>query len=954
MNERNAQGTGPLSAYPMTTRWLAACGRFSRAWALLLFCLTVAVPLGSPQAEPIQTERKTVVVVNSYHWGAEWAEGEVNGILSELKSSGLDFDLFIEQMDILRRSRSFDELHFLNHLQMLYGDRRIDLVIVTDDAALSFVTRHYGKLFPGAPVVFSDVGRLDDLEIPANMPVTGVMEHTAFLETIEVARRVRPNASKILVFGNEADNGSGPRNAQKALSELQLDIPLQIITDLGLEEMAGMLSRTSPEDIVIPLALASDRNGRRYTYEQVNEYLARTAPTPMFVFWSLGIKAGHMLGGKVNDPGWQGAAAASMGVRILKGEDARDIPILRKAPTEYLFSYLAMRRYDIPESALPPDSIVLHKPVSVYEQNRTLVWTTLAVVATLIVVNTLLLLNIRRRRTAEQALRSSEQRFRSVFEHAPMGIALVEGEQGKIVASNPNMQALVGYRDEELRNVPFGDITHPNDLAKDIDQYHALLRGDISHFSMEKRYLHKNGAVVWAYLTVSAIESGEKPPRYVIGMMEDITQRKRAEDELQDSIRRLETVVTGAPIVLFSFDQNGVFTLSEGRGLEGMGLKPGEVVGQSAFDIYHDQPKVLDNIRRAVSGETFTVRFVIAEREYLGYHTPLLSDKGEPEATIGVLVDITEQARAEEALRKLNEELEQRVTKRTAELESSNDNYRKTLDKLQRTQQDLVRSEKLAGLGNLVAGVAHELSTPLGTSVTLATALADRLAELEKKSERDELDQHSIKEFVTMAAEASKLLTRTLLQSSELIRSFKQVAVDQTSAQRRRFDLGEVIAEVVSTLHHQFKKSPHRISVSIPDGLLMDSFPGPIGQIVTNLVNNARIHAFSEDNAGEVSISAMPLDGDQVRLTVADNGRGIPREDLGKVFDPFFTTRMGQGGSGLGLHISYNLATRVLGGRIDVDSQPGEGVRFTLDIPLTAPAASTNTLSETAAPDTEA
>ena len=919
-------------------KWGRSSGGLLRAVALLL-CLMLSALIEARPAEEPDAGRKNVLVFNSYHLGAEWAESQVQGLLSVLQASDLDLELFIEQMDMLRKGDAFDEAYFRDHLQKLYGQQAFDLVIVIDDAALGFVARHYRALFSGVPVVFSDVGRLEEIDLPPDMPVTGVLEHTAFLETLQLARRLRPRASQVILFGNQADHGAGPRTAQRVISELELDIPVRVYNDLSLDEMLETVSHLSPEDILIPLALAYDSAGRPHTYEEVNKLIAQIAPTPLFGFWSLGIQGGYQLGGKVNDPLWQGESAARMGLRILRGEDARHIPMLRQAPTRYMFSYQMLQRFGISASALPQDSVVLHKPPSLYDEYKALVWATLVALLALLILNMALLFNIRRRKEAEQALRDSEQRFSSIFEHAPMGIALLEGEEGRIVASNPNMHTLIGYSADELRGMPFTDITHPDDLQKDLERYLALLLGEITHFSMEKRYLRKDGSVVWAYLTVSAIGDGKGKPRYVIGMVEDITERKRADDALRASATQLNTVITGAPIVLFSFDSEGVFTLFEGRGLEGMGLSPGEVVGQSAFALYRDQPEILEGIHRALAGETFTVRLRLAGHEYLGYHTPLCTQEGTNQGTIGVLMDITDQARAEEALRRLNEDLEQRVIQRTIKLETSNENYLQALDKLQRAQQDLVRSEKLAGLGSLFAGVAHELSTPLGTSVTLASALEDRLAELGGMIERDALDRDVLSDFIRMASEASELLTRTLLQSSELIRNFKQVAVDQTSVQRRQFQLAEVVGEVVATLQPEFKRSPHQIRVTVPAGLQMDSFPGPLGQIITNLVRNARIHAFAENTAGEVTISATHVGDDRVCLMVTDNGRGIPAEHLHRVFDPFFTTRLGQGGSGLGLHIVYNIATRILGGRVDVSSEPGEGTRFILEMPCQAPVA---------------
>lgn len=314
-------------------------------------------------------------------------------------------------------------------------------------------------------------------------------------------------------------------------------------------------------------------------------------------------------------------------------------------------------------------------------------------------------------------------------------------------------------------------------------------------------------------------------------------------------------------------------------------------------------------------------------------------------AVIDLIHAISERKRADEALHQLNLDLESRVAHRTQELAASNAQLNQALDTLKRAQEELVRSEKLASLGSLVAGVAHELSTPVGNSLTVATTLADRTRVFADEAGNARLRRASLTDFVAQAQQASDLLVRNLLSASDLIGRFKRVAVDQTSAQRRHFDLAETLDEIVATLHPQIKKTHHRVELSVPEGTDMDSYPGPLGQVIVNLVNNAMVHGFEGVAAGIVRIAASAEAADRVRVTVADNGRGIPEEHHSRIFDPFFTTRLGQGGSGLGLHIVFNIVTRVLGGRISVASSPGEGTSFLLDLPRIAPMSATENIS---------
>jgi PAS domain S-box-containing protein len=302
------------------------------------------------------------------------------------------------------------------------------------------------------------------------------------------------------------------------------------------------------------------------------------------------------------------------------------------------------------------------------------------------------------------------------------------------------------------------------------------------------------------------------------------------------------------------------------------------------------------------------------------------------------LFDVTERKATAAALQRMNDMLESRVAERTHDLAASNAELSATVEQLRRTQGELVRRERLASLGSLVAGIAHELNTPLGSALLVATTLGDDLEELQAQLDRGELRRSVLEAFLAQQSGALALLVRNTRRAAELIGRFKQVAVDQTSEQRRRFELAEVVDEVLGTLQPRLRKTRHTIVVDIAPGLTMDSYPGPLGQVVTNLVMNAMIHGLA-GRAGEIRVSARELPRHQVELCVADDGVGIPSEHLPRIFDPFFTTKLGEGGSGLGLHIVYSLVERALGGRITAESVAGAGARFTVVMPAVAPRA---------------
>ncbi|WGG49052.1 ATP-binding protein [Rugamonas sp. DEMB1] len=255
---------------------------------------------------------------------------------------------------------------------------------------------------------------------------------------------------------------------------------------------------------------------------------------------------------------------------------------------------------------------------------------------------------------------------------------------------------------------------------------------------------------------------------------------------------------------------------------------------------------------------------------------------------------------------------------------------------LQDAQAQLVSQEKLAALGSLMAGVAHELNTPIGNSLLIASTLQQKTDELETALNGAGLRRSELAAYVADAQKATRLVMRGLGSAADLVNSFKQVAVDRTTEQRRMFNLQQVVHEIVATMMNRVRGAGHAIEYQVAEALAMDSYPGPFGQVVTNLINNALLHAFSRERPGRMWLSAStPLEG-RVQVAFRDDGGGIAPEHLTRIFDPFFTTKLGQGGSGLGLSISYNIVTSLLGGQIHVSSS-GHGTTFTLDLPLVAP-----------------
>lgn len=263
-------------------------------------------------------------------------------------------------------------------------------------------------------------------------------------------------------------------------------------------------------------------------------------------------------------------------------------------------------------------------------------------------------------------------------------------------------------------------------------------------------------------------------------------------------------------------------------------------------------------------------------------------------------------------------------------LQMSNERLTSTVDQLQRTRRALLQAEKLSSLGTLVAGVAHELNTPIGAASVAASTL-ERYSQDLHASLREGLKRSALDRFMQRNDEGLMIILTSLERMAHLTRAFKQLASDRASTERRIFDLGELVREVILLLQPKLKHSPHRVEVDMPQAVSLESYPGPLGQILQNLIDNALIHAFDPGVKGIVRV-AITLDASlrHCLIEVSDDGRGMTPDVLEKIFDPFYTTRRGQGGTGLGLHITHQLAVDILGGELEVESAPGKGTRFTI------------------------
>lgn len=405
-------------------------------------------------------------------------------------------------------------------------------------------------------------------------------------------------------------------------------------------------------------------------------------------------------------------------------------------------------------------------------------------------------------------------------------------------------------------------------------------------------------------------------------------------DSVKESHSQLKSIFDySLKTIIIATDKDGTITLFN-KGAENiLGYEASDIVGK-------ETPLIFTNKGNNPLGiEIFTKGYKklgYEESEWSFYtksgsiveinliSTPIMDSDGEPSGMILFGQDITQIIRVNHELKLHKENLEKIVEARTFELE-------KSILQLKETQEKLIESEKLSSLGALVAGIAHEINTPVGIGVTAASHLISINKRIYEQFKSSTLSLSDMEEFIEVSNESSKIILSNMEKASNLIKSFKEVAVDRASEEKRSFKLKEYIDEIITSIHFQIMEENYNIELN-GTNTEMESYPGALSQIITNLIFNSLIHGFEEMESGTIFIETREM-GDDISIIYKDNGKGINKESIKKIYDPFYTTRRGKGGSGLGLNIVYNLISSKLQGRIDCDSVEGEYTRFTIKIP---------------------
>ncbi len=528
---------------------------------------------------------------------------------------------------------------------------------------------------------------------------------------------------------------------------------------------------------------------------------------------------------------------------------------------------------------------------------------------------------------------ADQQRLRelaAILEHSDSAILSLDLD-GRITSWNLGAEKLYGYPADEAIGCDFSMLL-PERRAGEIRKALDKIRRGRQLRATESEHLRKDRSLLAVSFVIYPLrdDSGELVGACTV--TSDISRKKRAERALQESSAQVQAVVDTVLDGIVTINEYGIIDSFNPAAERLFGYRAHEVIGLNVnvlmpepYHSRHDgylrnyqqtgEAKII-GIGREVQaqrkdGSQFPIDLAVAEMRV-----------GDRRGFVGIIHDISERKETECALHGLNADLEGKV----AELGAA-------LAELQRTQELLVESEKMASLGELVAGVAHEINNPLGICITASSILHSAVTDLQRKRSEGGIADAELEGFLSRLDQSSHMILNNLTRAAELVNSFKQTAVDRSSSQLREFNLHELIHDLLSSLHPLLRKHPHEVAVDCDEALTLKNYPGALSQVLTNLIKNSLMHAYREGDNGHIRIEAKRRE-QTLDLVYRDDGCGIAPEHLKHIFEPFFTTARNRGGTGIGLNVTYNLVSQALGGVITVDSEPGRGTRFHIRIPL--------------------
>lgn len=829
-----------------------------------------------------------VLLLNSYHQGYYYTNAAVSGIMREFFQSDLATEVFIEYLDV-KRHRPEDVLpRAAALLNQKFPSDFFDVIIVADEPALELALRRRSQLDEQTPIVFFGL-QPNRQKLPAG--VTGVYEMLSYADTLELALKLHPGTRQVIATGNTVLDSSKRYNEEfiAQTQHLRDKIDIEFWFDLTLEQVLERVKKL-PEDRVIMTAsvlLQREAGYERLTsHYELSKAVSQVSNIPIYLDFRLPL-GGGAVGGRVVDYPRQGVEAARMALQILASHAVLDIPAPLELPNQYVFDYEQLKRHAIAFSQLPKPRVVINQPNTSYAIEKHYLWLGGAALLGLTVLSLSLLQANYSRRRVEKSLRKSEQKFRSVFETTAVGMVLMSLDW-KVVQVNQAMCRIAGGVEKDLLLRDIVDFYVTEDSEEECRLKDEIEQGRRQFFHSEKRYRDQVGNTVWGLNTVAAVNGEDGLPLYFVGLVQDITEQKKSENELQLSeakyrqlTHEFETLLDGISDSLMLVSPQLKVVWGNKEAAKVLNTEPLMLVGWNYLDLcpsHGDDCPVLRCLKSGVREET--QRSTADGRHWEIKAFPLTDTNGQVLSVIRMVSDVTE--------------------------------------KLQ-LREEATRSAQLASIGELAAGVAHEINNPINGIINYAQVLADTLKEQEFATE-------ILNEVIEEGGRIANIVGSLL--------SFARQGKDD----KEPIAFSEIYAASLIMVESQFAKDGIVLDVDFPESLpLVQAHKQQIQQVVLNILSNAR-YALNARYPGRhenkrIEIRSSVTNEDCVQIRFKDYGTGIPEPLMRKVMDPFFSTKPSDKGTGLGLSISHGIIADHQG-KLMIASEEGLYTEICVELPI--------------------
>ncbi len=854
-------------------------------------------------------EQPHVLILDSYHPGYEWSDSIVKGIRDSLLKSNRKAIIHVEYMDTKRHPNQN-----LDKLAQIYIDKYratgLDLIFSVDDNAFNFIKTYRDQLSAESPLVFCGVNYLTKSKLEGLTNFTGVNETADIEGTISLILKLHPGTSRIISISDMTTTG---QIIKRKIDLLRADYANRVKIvhwdELSLAELLARLNQLSDGDVVLFSFFFRDRLGQSFKYDEIAEKVTAAASVPVYGNWDFNLGHG-IVGGTLASGVFQGRAAGNCGVRILNGEPASRIPILWKSPNRNMFDEKVLRRFEIRQSSLPTDAIVINHTPTFFEEHENLIITFVAATLTMLVVIVVLVANTRRRIRAEKKLRLSESRYRELVEMLPQPVFEVD-IKGRLTYLNQFGLDWLGYSQEDLTAGVFvRDLFFQEDRQQLEENIAKILQGAPLRGN-EYRILKKDGTSV-PVLSYSRVLHDETGVVGLRGVVTDVSAIHRAEQEALLVRLYLKNVINLMPTILIGTDRDGVVSLWNEQATIILGVSSEAAHGQQLVDILPSLAPEQEKARQAIQdgklcSETRVRRNLSDGIRYwdIQIYPLTLQDL---ESAIIIIDDVTEQIQMERVM---------------------------------------IQSEKMMSVGGLAAGMAHEINNPLAAILQNIQVISRRLSSgvpqnipaaeqsgisLEKLGVYLELRR--IPAMIEAVIEAGGRVADIIQDMLSFSRSD-----DSLDTLKDEVDIHDLLAQSLSFarkdhVHYDFKRI--LIQEEFKEIPLVQCSKSQIQQVLLNIFKNGAEAMTSWDEmtaTPKFIIRTCPVDR-FVRIEIEDNGPGVPEEVQKHIFEPFFTTKKVGVGTGLGLSISYYIITQNHSGTLDLVSSPGNGCKFIIELPV--------------------